>query len=97
MIPMNFGGFDKTKLLGKLRQWWTSRAGEDGEPCPEATHMVIIADDYDGIFPRFVRPIEDVRAYVDDVSKNPVQQVIEVYDLTLDLETQLAEQRAFHP
>jgi hypothetical protein len=96
VIQTSFGGYDKPKLMEKIRKWFVGRAGEGGEACTDASHMVIIVDDFDGVLPQFVRSGEDVRACIAEVGRSRVEKVMEVYDLSLDLEKQLAEPRAFH-
>ena len=72
---------------------WLNRGKKEG-----ATHVIVVCDDYDHEdYPVYVQPGEDPR----EVSKrfigtNNMQQIMEVYKLSDDLEAQLSEHRAFH-
>ena len=72
---------------------WLDRAKERG-----ATHMIVATDTFDwGDFPVFVMPGDDINAKVaeyQDASK--MLKVMECYDLTINIEDQLAEDRALH-
>jgi hypothetical protein len=75
----------------KIRTW-LKKGIEKG-----ATHVIIVCDTYDhGDFPVFVMPGEDAKQRADQERKKSMQKVMEVYNLSLDLESQLAEHRAFH-
>lgn len=60
------------------------------------THMIVIYDafDYDD-YPIFVSKGENVNEVYVKFTES-MQNVMEVYDLKMDLEEQLNEQRAFH-
>lgn len=63
----------------------------------EATHMIVVTDTYDyDDYPIFVPSGENVRAKVDHYNSQPMQSVIEVYDLSLPKDEQMAEDRAMH-
>ena len=72
---------------------WLDRAKERG-----ATHMIVAIDTFEmSDFPVFVMPGDDIHAKVaeyQDASR--MLKVMECYDLTLNIEDQLAEGRAFH-
>ena len=58
----------------------------------KATHLVVACNTFDyEDYPVFVTPADDVAM----VAAN-IQKVMEVYDLSMDMETQLDEKRAFH-
>ncbi|MFI6226618.1 hypothetical protein ACIBCR_04765 [Micromonospora echinospora] len=62
-----------------------------------ATHMIVVCDQYDHTdFPVYVQPGQDVTEVYEQERAQSLQQVMEVYCLSLDRADQLAERRAFH-
>lgn len=64
-----------------------------------ATHMIVACDTFDwDDYPVYVMPGQDVREISQkyDVGHYPMQKIMEVYALHLDLDAQLAEVRALH-
>jgi hypothetical protein len=62
-----------------------------------ATHLIVVCDTYDwSDYPVYVGPDEDFWERHDGHNGTNMQQVMEVYDLSMDMESQLAEHRAFH-
>lgn len=62
-----------------------------------ATHMVVACDTFDyEDYPVFVMPADDVVEKVKEFNGPNMQKVMEVYDLSMDMGTQLNERRAFH-
>lgn len=63
----------------------------------KATHMIVVCDcfDYED-YPVFVMTGEDARARAASFKEENMQRVMEVYDISMDLEAQLNEHRAFH-
>jgi len=59
------------------------------------THMLVVVDTFDyGDYPVFTDSVhEAIEKYSD---RNSMQRVMEVYDLSLDLEEQLNEHRAWN-
>jgi hypothetical protein len=71
---------------------WLERAAQKG-----ATHVIVVCDTFDHEdYPVEVMPGEDSRRKAEGYSGKNMQRVMEVYDLRLPLEAQLAEGRAFH-
>lgn len=66
---------------------WLKRGKEEG-----ATHVIIVCDtfDYDD-YPVMVMPNEDVRKREIEYIEAHMQQVVEVYNLSMDFEEQLKE------
>jgi len=67
---------------------WFDRGVEEG-----ASHMLVIADTFDyEDYPSFVDSVDEAR----QVAAKPgdMQRVMEVYNLSMDKETQLNEQRS---
>lgn len=62
-----------------------------------ATHLIVVCDtfDYDG-YPVYFSPTEDVREVFEHYNGKNMQKVVEVYKLSMDRATQLAEHRAFN-
>lgn len=63
----------------------------------DCTHMIVVCDtfDYDD-YPVFVFANEDVHKVYEKYNGNNMQKVMEVYDLSMDRDPQLAEFRAFN-
>lgn len=67
---------------------WLQRGVQEG-----ATHCIVVCDTYDHEdYPHYVSVGEDPRDY----KPGEMQRIMEVYALHLDIESQLAEHRAFH-
>lgn len=68
---------------------WFKHGKDDG-----ATHMIVVCDTFNyNDFPRYVFPGEDVH---EKAKPGEMERIMEVYSLTLDMDYQLAEPRAFH-
>ena len=62
-----------------------------------ATHMIVVCDTWDyEDYPVFVKPGEDARVVAAQNNGVNMQRVMEVYDLSMDKNTQMNETRAFH-
>lgn len=71
---------------------WLKTAKDRG-----ATHLVVTCDTYDwDDYPVYVLPDQNVREVVADYSNRNMQRVMEVYDLSKDIQAQLNETRANH-
>lgn len=76
-----------------IRTWLTYAK----EQQPSCTHMLVVCDTFDhDDYPVYVTMDEDVRDVARAHDGVNMQQLMEVYDLSMDIETQLAETRAFH-
>ena len=63
----------------------------------KSTHMIVVCDTFDyGDYPVFVAEGENVKEVESKYDDKDMQQVVEVYSLKLDIETQLNERRSFH-
>lgn len=63
----------------------------------QATHMIVVCDTFDhGDYPVYVSPDQDARTEAAKYNSANMQRIMEVYDLRLDRDTQMAEVRAFH-
>ena len=71
---------------------WLERGIEE-----KATHMIVVCDtfDYDD-YPVFVSADEDVREMASKFTFENMQRVMEVYNLSMDIEEQVKEQRTFN-
>ena len=70
---------------------WFKRGVREG-----ATHLIVVCDTYDhSDYPVFVEPGEDARAKAAEYSGN-MQRVVEVYNLSLPMDPQMREHRAFN-
>lgn len=74
-----------------IKEWLESGIKE------KATHMIVVCDtfDYDD-YPVYVSADEDVREVSNRFTHENMQQVMEVYNLSMDIEKQLKEQRTFN-
>jgi hypothetical protein len=70
---------------------WLERADK------ECTHMIVVCDtfDYDD-YPVYVYPHENVRVKEAEYNGKNMARVMEVYNLKMDIEKQLAEHRSFN-
>lgn len=63
----------------------------------KATHFIVVCDTYDHEdYPVFVSKTQDPKVRVQEYNGKEMQRVIEVYNLSLDMETQLNEHRSFN-
>lgn len=71
---------------------WLRYAKEKG-----ATHVVVACDTFSWTdYPVFVQPEHQIKKVVDGLDGKNMQKVMEVYNLAMDIETQLRERRAWH-
>ena len=62
-----------------------------------ATHVIVATDTFSHEdYPVYVMPGEDVAQRAEEHDGPNMQRVVEVYDLSMDLEMQLREERAYH-
>lgn len=62
-----------------------------------ATHMIVVCDTFDwDDYPVYVMPNEDVHKKHDSYNGQNMQKVMEVYNLQIDTEKQMNQQRAFN-
>ena len=75
----------------KIREW-IRRGLECG-----ATHLICVCDTFDWEdYPAYVMKNESVQQKVDRYNRSSMQMIMEVYDLSMDIEMQLAEELAYH-
>ena len=61
------------------------------------THMIVVCDEFDHEdYPMWVDGSLSCQEVVDMINRQPMQRIIEVYNLGEDLETQLNEIRAYN-
>ncbi len=61
------------------------------------THMIVVCDTYDWEdYPVYVKPTESPREVLNSYINDSMSKVMEVYSYSLDIESQLAEHRAWH-
>jgi hypothetical protein len=71
---------------------WLKRGKEKG-----ATHVIVACDTFSySDFPVFVMPGEDVKDKCEETRGKHMQKIMEVYNLSMDLEQQLNSHRAFN-
>jgi len=75
----------------EIRDWLTK--GQEYE----CTHVVIVCDTFDySDYPVYVHDVGNVEDVVSYYDGRNMQKVMEVYSLSLSIEDQLSEKRAFH-
>lgn len=75
----------------QIRQW-IERGIEMG-----ATHVIVVVDTFDHEdYPVFVKPNESVKTRISYYQGASMQDVMEVYNLSMDIESQINEYRAWH-
>lgn len=63
----------------------------------KATHVIIVCDTFDYTdYPVYVNSGESVKEKYDEYNGPNMQQIMEVYNLNLDIEEQLNEHRVFN-
>jgi hypothetical protein len=81
---------DNERSMESIKEWLLEGKA-DG-----ATHVVIMRDTFDGsTSPINVMPGEDVRGIAVD-NEDEMEKVVEVYNLTLNIDDQLQEYRAMN-
>lgn len=69
---------------------WLERGKDEG-----ATHVIVMCDTFDyGDYPEYVMPGQDARKIVKKLDGKNMAKLVEVYNLSMDWEEQLAEFRA---
>jgi hypothetical protein len=68
------------------------------ERAPEnTTHMMIVCDTFDyGDYPVYVSTDEDIHEVITHYNREQMQRIMEVYNLSMDIDKQLSEHRAWH-
>jgi hypothetical protein len=62
-----------------------------------ATHVIIVCDTWDwDDYPVYVHPNEDPKEIASKYDNKDMQKIMEVYNLSLDFESQINEHRAFN-
>ncbi|MFA5987212.1 MAG: hypothetical protein WC797_00990 [Candidatus Paceibacterota bacterium] len=62
-----------------------------------ATHLIVVCDTFEWEdYPVFVTKKQNVHEVYTEHNGSNMQKVMEVYNLSMDMEKQLAEHRAFH-
>lgn len=71
---------------------WIQQAQENG-----CTHLIVAVDKFDyEDYPVYVSSEQNVEEEISKIEKKDMQGIMEVYSMSLDIEKQLAEQRAYH-
>lgn len=83
--------------MGRITQSDIRKWLERGKSQPGCTHVIVVCDTSDfEDYPVFVMEGEDVRKVYDRYNGPNMQMVIEVYNLSMDIETQLNEHRSLN-
>ena len=73
-------------------QRWLERGKEEG-----ATHLIVVCDSFDyEDYPVFVNSQENVHEKESEYNGKSMQRVMEVYNLSMDWDTQLNQFRSFN-
>lgn len=71
---------------------WLRRAEING-----ATHVIVVCDTFDHEdYPVFVKPGTTIETEISRVNNASMQRIMEIYNMSLPWEEQLAERRAYH-
>lgn len=74
-----------------IRRWFQEGISQS------ATHMIVVCDTFDwDDYPVYVSSKENVREKEAEYDGKNMQKVMEVYNLAMDMEPQLIQQRAFN-
>lgn len=74
-----------------IERWFKSGVAQG------ATHLIVVCDTFDWEdFPVYVMPNQDARTTTALHDGHNMEQVMECYNLRMDMEFQLNEHRAFH-
>lgn len=75
----------------EIREWFLRGIEQ------KATHLIVVCDtfDYDD-YPVFVGKDENVKEIESEYDGKNMQSIMEVYNLSMDMETQLNEHKAFN-
>lgn len=75
----------------EIREWFQRGLNNEDKP----THMMVVCDTYDWEdYPVYVLPEEDAETIYKKYNGNNMQKVMEVYNLSTDMESQMNEFRA---
>ncbi len=73
----------------EIRDWLTKAKAEG------ATHLLVVCDTFDWEdYPVEVKPGQDINVIAKNYDRVNMQKIMECYDLSKDIEAQLAEPRA---
>lgn len=76
----------------KLIRGWFQDGVDKG-----ATHMIVVCDIFNYMdYPVYVQPNQEASEVAANIHGRNMQKVMEVYDLSMDIESQLEEARAWH-
>ncbi len=74
-----------------IREWMRRGKKEN------ATHLIVVCDTYDyDDYPVFVKSGEDPKSIESQISGKNMQRVMEVYNLNMDIDSQLNSHRSFN-
>ena len=80
----------------EIRSWLKGLLILDGT-IEDHSHMLVVCDGFDyEDYPVYVKRTEDVQEKIDEFQAQEMQRVIEVYNLDMDIEEQLAVERAWN-
>jgi len=85
------GGSAMGTTKQEIEQWFDRGINEG------ATHMIVVCDSFDyEDYPVFVSPAEDVKEIYSKYDGKNMQRVMEVYNLSMNKESQFISGRAFN-
>ena len=75
-----------------IQRWLNRLDGDDSY-----SHMLVICDTYNyDHYPKFVKKDEDVLNVIEDYQNKEMQRVMEVYNLSMDIPTQIYADRTWN-
>ena len=73
-------------------QRWLNSAQEKG-----CSHLIVVCDTFDwGDYPVYVGKNEDIHQRIEHFRNADMQKIMEVYNLSMDIDVQMNEVRAYH-
>ena len=71
---------------------WLNQANKN-----KATHLIVAVDRYDyNNYPVYVTANEDIHKEIERIDNADMQGIDEIYDMSISIEKQLNEDRAYH-
>lgn len=76
---------------------WLNRAKNGGWKNRPITHVIVVCDTFDwDDYPVYVYEGQDINEEIYNFNNDSMQRIMEVYNMSLDIEDQMNEYRAYH-
>lgn len=78
--------------IGQIKEWV-----QNGNNTPGCTHVFIVCDTFDHEdYPVLIHEGDDVQKKIEQYHNQNMQRIMEIYNLSMDIEEQLNEQRSWN-